>query len=543
LALTLLGGIGIFLLGMVLLTDGLKEAAGSALRDLLGRLTGGPTRAAVSGAAITALVQSSSATTLATIGFVSAGLLTFPQSIGLILGANIGTTSTGWIVSVLGLKADIGALALPLVAAGALMRLLGRERVPAVGLALAGFGLIFVGIDFIQDGMASLAEGLDLEAISTAGILGRVTLVAVGAVMTVLMQSSSAAVATTLTAVHTGAIDLEAAAALVVGQNVGTTVKAALAGMGGSVPARRTAVAHIGFNVLTALGAFLLLPFVPGLSQVLDLEGDPAIALAAFHTGFNLLGVALFLPFTVRYAAFIERMVPDHGSALTRHLDPSVASLPAVALEVARRTVMAVAAAAFVQAHTIVTAPVRPGAVARHAYTHRAALAETRRFLARVRTSPDVADEHRRHVNLLHALDHLQRLEDALDEPHHAAVVRGAGAPPQAAHRLAEALMVAARWCEDEQAPSPVEELASVSADLAERRRAHRRRLLADAATRVDPDEAMRSVDAMMWLDRIGYHAWRSVAHLAGHATPPGAEPVESEAYAEPEPVTGEAGT
>lgn len=489
-------------------------------------------KAAASGAAITALVQSSSATTLATIGFVSAGLLTFPQSIGVIFGANIGTTSTGWIVSVLGLKANIAMAALPLVAAGALMRLLGRDRIASYGLALAGCGLIFVGIEFMQDGMTGLADNIDLGAISPDGVGGRLFLALIGMVMTVLMHSSSAAIATTLTAVHTGAIDIEAAAALVVGQNVGTTVTAALASMGASVPARRTAVAHIGFNVLTGAAAFVVLPLVAGVADAIGLADDPAIAVAAFHTGFNLLGVMLLLPFASRYARGIERLLPERGSALTRHLDVSVAEVPSVALEVARRTLLGAAGMAFATAHSLLEETPRPHVIGRQSADARAALVNTRQFMAHVRTSPDSGTEHARHSNLLHALDHLDRLLDALDEAHHATTVRLAETPREAGRRLARALEAALPWCSMDGVPSTVAALAEASAALAEQRRAHRRELLEYAAIRLHPDEAMRQIDAMLWLDRVGYHTWRAAVHLAGEAAP-----IAPEAYADPEPV------
>ncbi|MFP5380591.1 MAG: Na/Pi symporter, partial [Vicinamibacteria bacterium] len=179
------------------------------------------------GAGITALVQSSSATTLATIGFVSAGLLSLPNAIGVVIGANIGTTATGWLVSLLGLKLSIGKIAMPLIGVGALLRLLARERLAQAGLALAGFGVIFVGIDALQAGMAALAGRVDPAQFPVAGLAGRLLLVLLGVLMTVIMQSSSAAVATTLTALSGGAITLDQAAALVIGQNVGTTVTAA----------------------------------------------------------------------------------------------------------------------------------------------------------------------------------------------------------------------------------------------------------------------------------------------------------------------------
>ncbi|NUM78660.1 Na/Pi cotransporter family protein, partial [candidate division KSB1 bacterium] len=265
----LLGGIGLFLLGMILLTDGLKAVAGEALRRVLSRFVRGPFSALFSGATVTILVQSSSATTLTTIGFVSAGLLTFPQAVGVLFGANLGTTSTGWIVAVLGLKISVGKLALPLIGVGALLRLLTRDRLAAGGLALAGFGLIFVGIDTLQAGMAHLAERFDPSQLPGETFAGRMLLVVTGIAMTVVMQSSSAAVATTLTALHGGAIDLTQAAALVVGQNVGTTVTAALAGLGAVTAAKRTALAHILFNVITGVVALAILPHFVRLADVL----------------------------------------------------------------------------------------------------------------------------------------------------------------------------------------------------------------------------------------------------------------------------------
>ena len=205
----LLGGIGLFLLGMILMTEGLKALAGGALRDVLTRFTGGRLQAAASGAALTAMVQSSSATTLATIGFVSAGLLPFAPAVGVIVGAAVGTTSTGWLVSVLGLKFSISAIAMPLVGVGALIRLLGRGRAANLGMALAGFGVIFIGIATLQGGLDDLAQRFDLTAVRGETIPGRLLLVAIGFAMTVVMQSSSAAVATSISALHSRAISLE----------------------------------------------------------------------------------------------------------------------------------------------------------------------------------------------------------------------------------------------------------------------------------------------------------------------------------------------
>jgi phosphate:Na+ symporter len=515
---TILGGIGLFLLGMVLLTDGLKAAAGSALRGALARFTGGTLRAVLSGAGLTALVQSSSATVLTTIGFVSAGLLTLRQAIGVIFGASLGTTSTGWIVSLLGLKLSIGAVALPLVGVGALMRLLTGGRLAASGLALAGFGLIFLGIDVLQVGMSGLSERIDPSSLPATGVAGRLLLVGVGIVMTVVMQSSSAAVATTLTAVHTGTIGLEQAAALVVGQSIGTTVTAAVATTGASVPAKRTAVAHILFNSFTGAVAFLLVPATVHLQSALAVHfGDvePAIMIAAFHTGFTLLGVLALAPAVTPFTRLVERIVPEHEQTLTRHLDPSVAQLPPVAVEAARRVVMDTVAVVARVLHAALRLPRRERLDTTALDAAAAALHGTRRFLAGVRSSGDTA-EHALLLSLHHAMDHLDRLIERVRHNTPETVpddvvfneLRGRAAElvPQLNDWLAGAADV----------KPPVDECAALSAQVAERRRLDRTETMArTAAGGLDPDVASANLAAMRWLDSSLYHLWRSLHHLA----------------------------
>ena len=531
---TILGGIGLFLLGMILMTEGLKAAAGDALRRVLQRLTGGPVRALASGAAMTALVQSSSATTLATIGFVSAGLLTFPQAIGVIFGANLGTTSTGWIVSLLGLKLNVGAMALPLIGIGALARLLMRGRPSTLGLALAGFGLIFVGIDTLTAGMESLAERIDAAALPGGTWLGRLLLVGIGIVMSVVMQSSSAAVAATLTALHAGAIGLADGAALVIGQNVGTTVTAAIAQIGASVPAKRTALAHILFNLLTAAVAFAILPlFLHGVHLVntrLDISGDAA-TLAAFHTAFNLLGVLLLLPFVTPFARMVIKWIPDRGPQLTRLLDPSVAAIAPVALDTARRTALDIAMVVLRNVQSLARGVRRPD-TAEELTAAEHAVEATRAFLEGVRTSADAGADHARHIAVLHALDHLDRLIVAAGETRHVGAMTLSGMHPHA-HRFAEGLAQPLQWLEAPTDTTPVPALEILSLELADTRRLHRRELLDRTASgEVAPATADRELDALRWIDRLAYHVWRSMHHLqTGNA----AVDTHSDAPAEPE--------
>jgi len=547
---TIAGGVGIFLLGMILLTDGLKAAAGDALRRTLERFTGGRVSALLSGAAVTAVVQSSSATTLATIGFVSAGLLSFPSAVGVIFGANLGTTSTGWIVAVLGLRLRIGELAMPLVAVGALLRLLGRGRTRSLGLALAGFGLIFLGIEVLQGGMSGLAAQLDPSRFPGATFAGRILLVILGAVMTVVLQSSSAAVATTLTALHSGALQLEQAALLVIGQNMGTTVKSALAAVGAAVPARRTAVAHILFNVFTGVVALLILPgFLAAERHLLGGIGvdDPAVVLAGFHTAFNLLGVLLLLPVVHHFARLVERLVPERVPSLTRHLDRSLLEVPTVAVEAARRASLDLGSLVVSRVRAILQGVAGGRELEDESATVSEALARTRAFLGEVRSQADGDDGFFRHLSVLHALDHLDRLWEACGERDRP--LGHPGAPMPGGREASLALLAdAATWfsggfaapgeptggtyLDDGSASALVARAEALSRDVAEARRTHRAWLLAEtAAGRAEPEAVNRRIDAVRWLDRVHYHLWRALAHLALEARPD--VPVMSEVHLE----------
>ncbi len=202
--LALAGGLGLFLLGVILMTDGLKALAGDALHRALSRFTRSPSSGALTGAATTAILQSSSATTVAAVGFVGAGLLSYPQALGVIFGANLGTTVTGWMVALLGFKLELNTLLLPVILVGALSQLFGRGRWRAAGLALAGFGLIFVGIDAMQAAMSGLEGRVTPEHFPDNSWLGRLQLLAIGVLITLVTQSSSAGVATALTALYGG---------------------------------------------------------------------------------------------------------------------------------------------------------------------------------------------------------------------------------------------------------------------------------------------------------------------------------------------------
>lgn len=340
-----MGGLGLFLLGMGLMTDGLKLAAGHALHRILIGATRTRAHALGSGMLVTALVQSSSAITVAVIGFVNAGLLALGPALWVLFGANVGTTMTGWIVALVGLKFKVEALAMPLMGMGALLRLTGEgRRSGAIGTALAGFGLLFMGIALLQQAFAGVAGQISLP--QGEGPVVVMVQLGIGTLMTVLMQSSSAAMAITLTAAQGGLIGAQGAAAVVIGANVGTTVTALLAAIGATPNARRAASAHVVFNLLTGIIALLLLPWLIDVmdvaQEVLGLPPDPATMLALFHTAFNLIGVVLMWPLTPWLTRWLKQRfrAREEDEAQPQFLDDTVLAVPTLALDALKREVV-----------------------------------------------------------------------------------------------------------------------------------------------------------------------------------------------------------
>ncbi|MGR8920024.1 MAG: Na/Pi cotransporter family protein [Gammaproteobacteria bacterium] len=352
----LLGGLGLFLVGMWLMTDGLKLAAGGALRRLLAEWTSTRARGLFAGFGITALVQSSSAVTVATIGFANAGLLTLERSIWVIFGSNVGTTMTGWIVALVGFKLNMEALALPLVGVGMLLKLSGEGgRRGAIGLAVVGFGLLFLGIGALKEAFEAVGHAFTLPAVEGSLVATIGVFVLVGVLLTTLMQSSSAALVIALGAAEGGLIPLNAAAAVVIGANLGTTTTALLAVWGATATAKRVAVSHVMFNLATALVAALLLApmlfVVTAVRETLGLADAPATALALFHTVFNILGVLLMWPLARPMTTWLAQrfVTQEELASRPRFIDDTALALPAIAAqaltrEVARLFGMALAA-------------------------------------------------------------------------------------------------------------------------------------------------------------------------------------------------------
>jgi phosphate:Na+ symporter len=342
----LVGGVGLFLLGMTMMTDGLKLAVGPALSKLLHTWTATRLRGLLFGIFATALVQSSSAITVAAIGFVNAGLLPLGQSLWVFFGANVGTTFTGWLVAVIGFKLKLEAAALPLIGIGILLRISGPDtRRGAIGGAIGGFGVLFLGIGFLQQAFVAGGSALDLSLLSGYGIWSIIAFVLAGAALTVLMQASAAALAIILTLAEAGVLPLTEAAAAVIGANIGTTTTALLAAIGATPNAHRAALAHVMFNVLTGVVALLLLPVLLGmigiLREALELGSQPAISLALFHSIFNLLGVILMWPLTDRLAHFLQSRFRTQEEEIGQphFIDRNVASVPSLAVDALHREI------------------------------------------------------------------------------------------------------------------------------------------------------------------------------------------------------------
>lgn len=339
---TLLGGIGLFLLGMTMLTDGLKLAAGRALERILAAWTRTPLHGLVTGVALTALVQSSTAMTVAAIGFVNAGLLGFSSALWVVFGSNLGSSVTGWLVAWLGFAMKVDTFALPFIGAGMALTLAGSgTRRGALGQAVAGFGVLFLGIELLRQGFT----GLGPQALPplSSDLPGLALAVLIGLAMTVVLQASSATLAVALTAVAGGSLAVEVGAGLVIGANVGTTLTGILAAIRATANARRLAAAHVLFNVVTAAVALALLSPLLALIHALGLwftgKGDAVTQLVLFHTAFNVLGVLLMWPLSAPLARFLLRRFrsSEEDEARARFLDHNVAAVPALALQALRR--------------------------------------------------------------------------------------------------------------------------------------------------------------------------------------------------------------
>ena len=323
----LLGSLGVFLYGMRVMSDGIQKVAGKRMQSILNYMTANRVVAVLTGFIITGLVQSSSATTVMVVSFVNASLLSLTQAIGVVMGANIGTTVTTWIVSIIGFKFKITSMALPIVGVGLPFMFSKFKNRRDIGEILIGFGLLFLGLMFLKESVPDIKSNPEvlefLKNYTDLGFLSFVIFVAVGSVLTVIVQSSSAAMAITVTMAFMGWIDFQTSAAIVLGENIGTTVTAYLASMGTSVNARRTARAHFLFNTIGVIWmACIFKYFTQFILNIApwdsSLQENLPLNLSLFHSVFNITNTLLFLPFVRPFAKLVEKIVKPKASDLSK---------------------------------------------------------------------------------------------------------------------------------------------------------------------------------------------------------------------------------
>ena len=359
----LLGAVGLFLYGMKVMSEGLQKAAGDRLRNILGAMTRNRFSGLLTGIAITALIQSSSASTVMVVSFVNAGLMTLAQSMAVIMGANVGTTFTAWIIAIFGFKVNMGAMVLPIIALAVVLLFMKKSRTRSIGEFLIGFAFLFMGLDMISTYVPDLQSNPEMFAVlreySSMGIASILLFTLVGVLVTMVIQSSAATFAITLIMCSKGWITFDLACALVLGSNIGTTITPLLASLSGNVAAKRAAMGHLLFNLLGTMWCIccfiplanfnswlteelsmaaptVLYTFVNGLehtdpglynhlfdnslpaghhvlAQIAAMQLSVSFGLSIFHTSFNLVNVSIMIWLTKVYVKIVERLVPNRN--------------------------------------------------------------------------------------------------------------------------------------------------------------------------------------------------------------------------------------
>lgn len=353
---TIFGGLGLFLFGMKIMSESLQLAAGERLKGILWKVSNNRIKGVFTGLFITSIIQSSSATTVMLVSFVSAGLLTLHQSIGIIYGANIGTTVTGWLVALIGFKVKITAVALPCIGIGFFIRFISNEKVRYYGEVLLGFGVLFFGLDIMSNAVKDLRNSEAILNImsrySAVDIPSTLIVVAIGTIITMIVQSSSATVAMTMTLAVNGLIDFPTACAFILGENIGTTITANIAAIGASTEAKQAARAHFLFNFIGVIWIMLIfhrffIPFVDWLvpgnpySDILAVRSKViADHMAAFHTCFNVVNTIVFLPFVNVLAKLSTKLAPrpegEKDEFHLKYITTALVSTPAININQAR---------------------------------------------------------------------------------------------------------------------------------------------------------------------------------------------------------------
>jgi len=342
---TIAAGVAILLFGMIMLEEGFRVFTKGPLQNLLKKATDKLYKSISVGAFVTALIQSSSLVSVITISFISAGLIGLAGGIGLIFGANIGTTATAWLVAGFGLKIKISALAMPMLVFGIIFSFQKKASLKGIGNVLAGLGFFFLGVHYMKEGFDVFKEYIDLTQYAVPGFLGVIIYTGVGILITTILQSSSATLALILTALAAGQIDYENALALAIGANVGTTITAVLGSLSSNVAGKRLAGAHLIFNVVTGLVALAFIYPLANLVNILSdafgiSSSDYTLKLALFHTIFNIIGVLLMIPFIKKLEKVLLRFFKEEEEKdihEPKYLNESVLEFPASAISALRK--------------------------------------------------------------------------------------------------------------------------------------------------------------------------------------------------------------
>lgn len=336
-------GIAILLFGMIMLEKGFSSFANGYMQKILARATNRLSRSIGLGFLFTALIQSSSLISVVTISFISAGLITFQGGLGIIFGANLGTTATAWLVAIFGLKIQISALAMPMLAFGVILQFQKGRSWNGLGNVLAGLGFFFLGIHYMKEGFEGIGQSINLAEYAMPGVIGLLIYTGLGFLLTVVLQSSSATMALILTALSVGQVTYFNSLALAIGANIGTTVTAILGALGANVAGRRLAGGHLVFNVVTGIVALLL---ISPLASLVELIGEwvglatdnHTIKLSIFHSIFNVMGLVIMVPFIEPLGKFLEKWVVARdpqveGVEYPKYLNESAMAFPRSAFQ------------------------------------------------------------------------------------------------------------------------------------------------------------------------------------------------------------------
>jgi phosphate:Na+ symporter len=462
---------------------------------------------------------------LATIGFITAGMLSLASAIPIVAGATVGTSSTTWIVAIVGLSPGIASVLLPLLAAGALMRTVGRGQWRHVGTAVAGLTVILLSIAFIRGNVGPIAEAIDISARDAGSPGGRLSLVGIGILLAVAMQSSAAPIALAIVAMHGGAVGWDQAAHLTIGATVGTTSTGMLATIGTRASARRVSAAWAACAAVQAALALLLYPWLREASEAVGRTvgagtgAEPrAVAIAAFHTGFTAIGALPVLLGTNGLARALARSIPDRGGLPpVVEYDRSALDVPGIAAATARRG-LAQAGVAVTELAMLALRGAQGSALEERIEDAGASLEATRAFLGEIHVPEGEEGTVEMQRGTVGALDHLTRM--AGDVRNLLRASRGQTLARTEVRRYlddaAGAVATLEAWLHDPAAPPPTAELRRISADLGARRKRERSETLNRTATGgTAPDIAIAELDALRAADRIVHHAAKAAAYLA----------------------------